>query len=828
MEKTQNFESGLCLRVALRSAIACGCLGASSMAAQAQEAGATSLEEVVVTARRAEESLQDVPASVTVLTEETLQTSGINTVERIVGLTPGVSIVTDTAEVGDTQINIRGINGARDAENNVALVVDGILKTNTAQVAQIQGELSQAEVLKGPQGAYYGRNAAAGAIVLTTAKPGEEFSGDITVLGAQQNTMGGTLLLDGPVSENSGFSVFADYRESDGFFRNTSPVPNARGATVDNSENLTVGGRFVLYPSDRSEIDIKARYADYTGAALSFNPVFHLPGFAGALGDPLFDEDVNEHNYDFIGNIEPENTQETAELSIKGSWDLDSVNVTAWALYSDVEQAWVADSTAATFYRFELTPACRASATALVEQGYDLPDPQFLVAEPFTSVYGPFGPTTCDGTQYQARAQEDYSAEIRISSLDAGRLSWSAGAYYLNLERDTAVSIAEDTGAAPILSPYNPPGSGNATSLMFADSFTTDVYAVFGSLDYDITPDLALSLALRYDREDRDVESRVPNAIDPATGGPINPGLPATGMIPDASESFDQLQPKVSLSWAASDAWSLFGNWGVGFKAGGFNNQGSGALLEQNFNIPLGSGLNIGDTYAEETSSAFEAGIKGQLFDGGTSVELVGYYTEVTDMQFFEFFTGPFGLLRVVSNIDEVEIYGVEGSFNSALGAGFSLFGSFALNESEIQENNSRPGTEGNESPYTAQYTANLGALWEADLSNQLTLRARADWRLTGPTWFHTVQENQVRTTFDLFFPGLGTADYSQTEREEFSTLDLRVEIESATGWRLAAFGTNVLDEDIVAEVIPSAEFGGSFLAPGALRQLGVEVGYSF
>lgn len=77
-----------------------------------------------------------------------------------------MTIVTGTAEAGDTQINIRGINGARDAESSVALVVDGILKTNTAQLNQVQGTLRQVEILKGPQGALYGRNAAAGAIVL--------------------------------------------------------------------------------------------------------------------------------------------------------------------------------------------------------------------------------------------------------------------------------------------------------------------------------------------------------------------------------------------------------------------------------------------------------------------------------------------------------------------------------------------------------------------------------------------------------------------------------------------------------------------------------------
>ena len=107
------------------------------------------------------------------LTATTLERTGANNAADFAQLTPGVTIVTGTAEAGDTQVNIRGINGARDAENSIALVVDGILKTNTAQLNQVQGTLRQVEILKGPQGALYGRNAAAGALVLTTLKPGD-------------------------------------------------------------------------------------------------------------------------------------------------------------------------------------------------------------------------------------------------------------------------------------------------------------------------------------------------------------------------------------------------------------------------------------------------------------------------------------------------------------------------------------------------------------------------------------------------------------------------------------------------------------------------------
>ena len=101
---------------------------------------------IIVTARRQDELLAEVPASVTVFTAEMLDRTGVQQADEFVQLTAGVTIVSGTAEAGDTQINIRGINGARDAESSVALVVDGILKTNTAQLNQDQGTLRQIEI----------------------------------------------------------------------------------------------------------------------------------------------------------------------------------------------------------------------------------------------------------------------------------------------------------------------------------------------------------------------------------------------------------------------------------------------------------------------------------------------------------------------------------------------------------------------------------------------------------------------------------------------------------------------------------------------------------
>ncbi|MES2302236.1 MAG: TonB-dependent receptor plug domain-containing protein, partial [Pseudomonadota bacterium] len=174
-------------------------------------------ETIIVTARRQNERLQDVPASISVLTATALQNTGATKAEDFAQLTPGVTIVTGTAEAGDTQINIRGINGARDAESSVALVVDGILKTNTAQLNQPQGTLTQVEILKGPQGALYGRNAAAGAIVLQTQKPTDTLTGGMRASYANEATYEATAHIAGPLGDNAGFVLSGYYFTTDGF-----------------------------------------------------------------------------------------------------------------------------------------------------------------------------------------------------------------------------------------------------------------------------------------------------------------------------------------------------------------------------------------------------------------------------------------------------------------------------------------------------------------------------------------------------------------------------------------------------------------------------------
>lgn len=833
----------------LASSVAFGAVFSVSPAlAQDTGAGAEEAEEntIIVTARRQSETLAEVPTAITVFTTDTLEKTGIERADEFVQLTPGVTIVTGTAEAGDTQINIRGINGARDAESSVALVVDGILKTNTAQLNQDQGTLRQIEILKGPQGALYGRNAAAGAIVIQTLKPSDVLEGGVKLSGAEDSTYKASAYLATPVGEGAGLVLSGGYSTTDGFYRNRFLGSD----TIDDQEIWSIDGRFLAEIGPATELDVKARYADLSGASINFNAAFHLPNFAGV--NPDFFEDVNDHPFDFYSNIRPTNTQKTFEMSAKIEHEYDDVTLTAWALYSDVDQSLTADGTSADFARFldftgtatgDLAAAnasCFATTAGLT--GYPINSPTFIgeIPVPFIfapangSTFGPYSPTTCDGTQYQIREQSDFSAEIRIASNGDTPVDWQVGAYYLNISRQVGVSLGADLGNGVTRELYNAPGSANPTTQLYHDDFSTNVYAIFASADLELDDRLELGVAARYDIEDRKVSNLVPNATDPFLGGPINPGQ-AFGAIPDQSEKFKQLQPKISLRYELSDDVNFYANWGIGFKSGGFNNQGSAAIVDAAFNQFIGTNVLIEDLYRKEKSSAFEVGFKGDLLDGVVNFDLAGYYTTIDDMQFFEFFVGAFGLLRVVSNVDEVEVYGAELNLNAEITSGWTIFGSANVTESEIKENASRPVTVGNKSPYTADYTINIGTQLDLPVSDSMDFIARADYRITGPTWFHTMQDDPNPTLFSGLLPTsalqlpafVGDADYSISQRDEFAVMDLRIGLET-DNWSITAFADNLFNEKYLNEVITAVEFGGSFISPGGLRRMGVEVGYKF
>ena len=207
------------MKMATRTLVLFTALSMLPFAAATAQEGALAIEEIVVTARKRNENVQDVPIAITVFTAETIRRAGIERPADFISLMPNVTIV-DTANVGDTQVSIRGIVSTRDAESTFAYVVDGILSTNPNSFNEELLDVQQIEVLKGPQGALYGRNAVAGAILVTTKEPGDQFEGEIKVGGGSDGLSKVSLLLGGPLGETARGSIAARYTTFDGVYSN--------------------------------------------------------------------------------------------------------------------------------------------------------------------------------------------------------------------------------------------------------------------------------------------------------------------------------------------------------------------------------------------------------------------------------------------------------------------------------------------------------------------------------------------------------------------------------------------------------------------------------
>jgi len=832
----------------LAASIAAILTSAQSGAQQAPTAQASSeLQEIIVTARQREEKLTDVPVSIQAFSAADIKTAGIERPQDFIALTPGVSQV-QTAEVGDMQVSIRGINTGRDAETNFALVIDGVLQTNPNAFNQEFANVSQIEILKGPQGALYGRNAVAGAMIITTKKPGDEFEADGTVGIANHATTKANFYVGGPIADGVAAGVSAFYRKSDGFFHNS--YLNCDGC-ADYYKEIGVAPRLVFKAGENGSIDVKAKYSQITAGAINFNAAFALPAFAGL--NPDFFQNVNAHQFDYINNIVPKNKQTNAQFSVKGDWKLDVGTLTAWAAYNDQKNYFLTDGTSAAFGLYAATPGCQASLAA--QPGAPLPSPTFYAGA--ASILPPYSPTTCDGYQYQQRDQKDASFELRLTSPGDQPLRWQAGVYYGDIKRHVVVAQGSDPGGTTALlaQPLVLNGGPNPTDLLYDDDFHSKVSAVFGQIAYDVIPTLEVALAGRYDSEKRSVDNNVPR-ISPQTtgfgafgvpacaGGPsaactyyINPYYnvnPTATSIPSRSNTYDQFQPKLSVNWKPMDGLSVYASYGYGFRSGGFNSSGSQATVAQTFGaftavsggpaLPIASAAypnGVSDEYKKEVSKAAEAGFKAELLDRKLFLNAAVYQTKVDNMQIFNFFAGPFGLLRVVTNIDQATLKGFEADARWRAHEYVTLFAGYGLVDSKIDSYSGRPYTAGNEVPYAPKYTADAGIDLAIPVNEATKFIARLDMSAVGKTWFSPVQNNQVQSLFGA------PSDNSKAQRDAFNLLNARLGV-AGENWDVTAWSRNLANKQYLAEVIPAPEFGGAFIHSGTGRAFGVDVAFHF
>lgn len=761
--------------VTLAALLAGASLTALSAPALAQETAAaetTRSQTVIVTgARQRAESVQDAPLAVQAFDAATIERAGINRPADFVALTPNVTFI-QTTNVGESQVHIRGVIQPRDTEPPFAYVVDGVQIPNPSAFNQELTDIQQIEVIKGPIGSIYGRNAIGGAILVSTKKPGPTFEG-VAMAGyefeGQEWKVGG--YVSGPIASNLFGRLTVNHTDRTGYFTNIT-----RNTEEDPFSETVVRGRLIWEVSDTVEVDLSANWGTVDGYAFNFNnQLSGTPGFRTGVN-------TGDVSLPFVGNLESFNNQDRFGISGRLTWDTGVGTLSAFLAHNDLEENMGGEG-AADLALFGL----------LGPPGPLVPAPGAFFGDP--TLFEGYGPTDRDGAQYQERNQKDTSFEVRFTSPEDQQLRYIVGAYWIDFQRDIKLLTGEvGFGRAIRRSPVLRVGAPNFGGGSGGDNDNT-AYAVFGQLAFDITPQLELSAALRYDKEERDNVNTVPN---PGIGAPLGARR---------SAEFSATQPRISLRYKPSDDVTVYATYGEGFRSGGFNPLGSRALI---VNVDGKRDTTVQDAFPKESSQSWEAGIKTTAFDGRVQANAAVFQTNVENAHFFQFF--PFSLARVISIVQENKIRGAEADVTWDITDDLRVFAGAGVLSSKIEQNREEPRTIGNSMPFTPDYSINAGAQWSTTVAG-LDFSTRLDWNRTGRMWFDT-------------------SNTRGTDRPELDLVNLRASL-AGERWTVTAFSRNLFDEKynvdaVVLNVPPPASLTFNFVTKGAPRTFGLEFKYNF
>lgn len=485
-----------------------------------QASSAQVLEEVVVTAQKRQQSLQDVPVSVSVTSGKQLEAFSISGLEELSESLPNVTIAENATQ---DSVTIRGIgSGANQGfEQSVGTFIDGVYFGRGRSSRSPFLDIERIEVLRGPQGVLFGKNTIAGALNITTRKPTDEFEGFLEARFFNGNDSRGlTGMVSGPLSERVAARAVIKYDDGDGFINNL-----ATGADAPETKELVFRTALAYDVSDRLKMDIKGEISRYDVDGRQIQMVEGGP-FTSLFQsvDPNYEQELDfrrSTNNPVFGRAFDYTDAENLTGTIR--YDLDSfsiVSVSAFTGYSyenNIPASWVANlDTASKAYQEDL---------------------------------------------------DQLSQELRIESNSEGSIQYIAGIFYQREEIDHFQAFGFDTTQARNDGFPLPPFVGQQN---FDLDQETSSMAAFGQVTWEPTEALSVAVGLRYTRDEKDLDyaQRTIGALP----------FPARDVKDSRTDS--DLTPSVSVSFHASDDTMLYASFSQGFKAGGFDFE-SGAQFDE-------------------------------------------------------------------------------------------------------------------------------------------------------------------------------------------------------------------------------------------------------
>ncbi|HLF32512.1 MAG TPA: TonB-dependent receptor [Xanthomonadales bacterium] len=728
----------------------------------APESKAT-LEEILVTARRRTEKLQDVPIAITALSAEALDRRQVLSTLDLDRVTPSMQFTSYGQLSGNNSaavVFIRGVgqlDPTPSVDPGVGIYVDDVYMGRAVDGSIDFYDIESIQVLRGPQGTLFGRNTIGGAVLINTVIPGDEFEGKMRGRVGEDSLweVFGAVTL--PASEDLAFRFALGARQRDGYVKRVYD-----GQDLGNEDILSVRGTMRWDLADDMQLIVKADYSrqDENGAPFVFkgmNTRAAVPaivsvaaGCPGATipfapivpGDPRFgppnvpeipdsrcaNNFWNLGPYTNGGTAAVESTKDSAGISANFAWDInDSFDLNSITAYRDLDWTGIRDA--------DNTP--------------------FVI---ITTDY------TSESTQFSQELRLNYSSD---------RLAGVMGAYYFGEDTNDRVTV-------PLAFPPSPPviasllaGGPGSRDLQYVN-LTTDSFAVFTEWSFDLTEALSVSGGLRYTSDEKSIKATVMNLF-PATLPDPNP-LP-TAAIPDGgplfiypdrfSETYDKVNYSASVRYSFNQGWMAYASYATSFKSGGFN---------QRYNAPPPGFVPV--SFDEETVASIEVGFKADVTDT-LRVNTALFWSDYDDIQTIY----RQGVVPLLFNAGKASINGVELEFWYEPIDRFILEGGFSYLDDKIKEITQIPGTvtgvgPDNTLPYTPDWQWNLAISYRFGLWSGWNLSPRIDAAYTDSQYFDA--ENTAITA----------------QLDSVTTVNLGVVLNDDAGkWEIGLYFQNLTDE---------------------------------
>ncbi len=794
------------LSAVIKSALAATIIAPSAI--MAQESDSPILEEIIVTAQQREQSLADVPISVAVIDGDFLKEQDIEKMADLQFSVPNFTM----AESGiGTNVFIRGIGSGNNQgfEQSVGVYVDGIHHGRAQQARAPFFDLQRVEVLRGPQSILFGKNSVAGALNMTTARPTNEFEGEISLShGFTFGETEGSLVLSGPVSDRFRYRIAGRYHELDGYIENLTldrDEPQQEDYTLRTTFEFDLTDTVMAtLKLESSKFDVVGRNIEINGevpaAGGPFQTLTYSEILAGVFGQDLSvlnnTIDGRRHaNGDFSNN-------DQFEAVLTFDWDLENHTL----------------RTVTGISNFEYNDNCDCDFTG--------------------------------GNVFTLPLEEEYdqfSQEIRLTSDNSGSVNYIVGGFYQTSDHQfrDALKVSADSILVPLLNGAIP-GAGSLVANTSVPRFATvdsDLFSAFGQVDWDISDTITLQLGGRITHETKDgfkslttaaldgsplpaaqaaaadvygllfdlASGNLLNALDPTLSARLG-SHPVSGHISDTT-----FTPDVKLYWDVSDDTMLYASIVQGSKSGGFdfrgNNKASSATLEEAFE------------FESEEATSFEIGGKMSLLDGAAELNFAAYITKYDDLQ-VSIFDGTLGFN--VGNAAKAEVKGLEVDGRWQATDNLMLTGSLAFTDFEFDDYTNGQCYFG-QAPNGPQ--ASDGFCDYTGETNQLA----SDYQGTFGA-HHSIELSggmELNTNLNIFFTDEYHASASLDPaliQDAYATVNFRIGLSNPiNGWDIALLGENLTDEDIILfggdAPLSGSTFGAiakyNFVAPG--RSVGVQ-----